>query len=335
MTTTRAQIDPRCQGFSLVELMISITLGLLLLLGVIQIFDSTRQANRVNDAVGQLQENGRIALELLSRDIREAGNVGCNRSERLEIAGLPAAITAYGTPPAPIQGLAPGSVAGMINTAASPTEGIFLSGMGPGATSLTNELATQTSVINYRAGGSWLAGDLLILSDCLMNGTRADVFPAPAANAGVAGAIASPRRLLVRYPEFAIIGPLFARQLFIGDIDGDGIRSLYRRDLTTNATTPLVDGIVDMRFRFGIDNNADGRADVYSPTAPAPNWNNAVSVEISLLLRDTNATAAWVASDRQTYTFPSWAVATTTAPVGDTHLYTVMGTTIALRNRTQ
>ena len=84
MTTTRAQIDPRCQqGFSLVELMISITLGLLLLLGVIQIFDSTRQANRVNDAVGQLQENGRIALELLSRDIREAGNVGCNRSERL------------------------------------------------------------------------------------------------------------------------------------------------------------------------------------------------------------------------------------------------------------
>ena len=335
MPTTHSPIRQLHQGFSLVELMIAITLGLLLLLGILQILDSTRQANRVNDALGQLQENGRLALELMSRDIREAGNVGCNRSERLDIVGLPAAITAYGNPPPPIQGLAPGSVAGMINTAASPTEGLFLSGMGSGATSLTNEMVTQSSVINYRAGGSWAAGDLLILSDCLMNGTRADVFPALADNGGLAGSIASPRRLLVRYPEFAIIGPLFARQLFIGDIDADGIRSLYRRDLTTNATAPLIDGIVDMRFRFGIDNNADGRADVYAATAPAPNWNNVVSVEISLLLRDTNATAAWVATDRQTYTFPSWAAATTTAPVGDTHLYAVMGTTIALRNRSQ
>jgi type IV pilus assembly protein PilW len=329
------QASPQ-RGFSLIELMISITLGLILLLGVLQLLDSTRQANRTNDALGQLQENGRIALELISKDIREAGNGGCNRTGQLQIAGLPVAITTpYGNPPRPIQGLAAGTLANMVNTATAPTEGLFLSGLATGSTSLAASMATQNSPISFRAGGSWRTNDLLILSDCLLNGTLADAFVALADNTGVAGVIASPRRLQVRYPEFAILGSAFARQLYIGDIDGDGVRSLYRTDLTNATTAPLVDGVVDMRFRFGMDTNADGQVDVYVGMVPAPNWDNVLSVEISLLLRDTTPTAAWVATAPQTYTFPSWAAGTTTAPVGDTHLYTVMGTTIALRNRTQ
>lgn len=327
------------RGFGLVELMISITLGLILLLGILQILDSTRQANRTNDALGQLQENGRIALELLSRDVREAGNGGCNRTGQLQVA-FPAAIapqitTPYGNPPRPVQGLAPGSVSGMVNTGTAPTEGIFLFGMAPGSTSLAASMANQSAAISFRAGGSWRAGDLLILSDCLMNGTLADAFTAPADNNGAAGVIPSPRRMQVRYPDFAVVGPVFARELFIGDIDGDGVRSLYRRDLTRAPvqTAPLVDGVVDMRFRFGMDNDADGQVDAYAGMIPAPNWNNVVSIEISLLLRDTNLTAAHVSTSPQTYTFPSWAAATTTAAVGDKHLYTVMGTTVALRNR--
>jgi type IV pilus assembly protein PilW len=328
------------RGFSLVELMIALALGLLLIAGVAQIFDSTRHANQANDALGQLQENGRMALELISRDIREAGNAGCNRTPNLDIRGLPAAITAsYGV--ASVQGIPNGGLAApapATTPMAAATEGIYLAGMGHERTSLVASMDNQTSDIRYRAGGSWRANDRLILSDCLINGAVADVFDAPADNLnGLAGVIPSPRRLAVRYPDFAILGPLFAREYYISDPEADGVRSLYRRDL---ATTPvdnaaLIDGVQDMRFRFGIDNDADGTPDIYVPIAPAPNWNNVVSVEISLLLRDTSTTAAHNATDRQTYTFPSWAApATTTAPVGDFHLYTVMGTTITLRNRT-
>ena len=41
-------VSQRVMGFSLVELMVAMTLGLLLMFGVVQVFDSTRQANRTN-----------------------------------------------------------------------------------------------------------------------------------------------------------------------------------------------------------------------------------------------------------------------------------------------
>ena len=64
------------RGFSLVELMIAITLGLLLTAGLIQLFSSTKVTFNTNDALARVQENGRFALETLKRELREAGTLG-------------------------------------------------------------------------------------------------------------------------------------------------------------------------------------------------------------------------------------------------------------------
>lgn len=64
------------RGFSLVELMIAITLGLLLTAGMIQLFNSSKVTFRTNDAVARVQENGRFALEMLKLQLREAGTLG-------------------------------------------------------------------------------------------------------------------------------------------------------------------------------------------------------------------------------------------------------------------
>lgn len=64
------------RGFSLVELMVAITLGLLLTAGMIQLFSSTKVTFRTNDAVARVQENGRFALEILKLQLREAGTLG-------------------------------------------------------------------------------------------------------------------------------------------------------------------------------------------------------------------------------------------------------------------
>ena len=65
---------PRHQaGFSLVELMIAITLGLIVLLAVGSIFIGSRQTYRVQEDNARLQEAGRYALEVLGRSIRQAG----------------------------------------------------------------------------------------------------------------------------------------------------------------------------------------------------------------------------------------------------------------------
>src|SRR5690554_6300764 len=64
-------------GLSLIELMIAVLLGLLLIAGVINIFLGTQQTNRTQEALARVQETGRFAVEILSRQAREAGMNGC------------------------------------------------------------------------------------------------------------------------------------------------------------------------------------------------------------------------------------------------------------------
>ncbi len=61
------------RGFSIVELMIALVLGLILLGGVIQVFLSSRQTYSANEAMSRMQENGRFALEFMARSARLAG----------------------------------------------------------------------------------------------------------------------------------------------------------------------------------------------------------------------------------------------------------------------
>lgn len=61
------------RGFSLVELMIAMTIGLFIIAGVGQIFLSSRAAHNTQERLSNLQENGRFALVFLQRSLRQAG----------------------------------------------------------------------------------------------------------------------------------------------------------------------------------------------------------------------------------------------------------------------
>ncbi len=61
------------QGMTLVEIMIALVLGVFLIAGVLQIFLGAKQSNRMLDNLSRMQENGRFAMDFISRDIREAG----------------------------------------------------------------------------------------------------------------------------------------------------------------------------------------------------------------------------------------------------------------------
>lgn len=67
-------------GFTLVELMISVVLGLIVTAGVISVFLGTQQSYRANKALGSVQQASRNAFDLMSGDIREAGFTGCDSS---------------------------------------------------------------------------------------------------------------------------------------------------------------------------------------------------------------------------------------------------------------
>ncbi len=66
-------------GFTLVELMISLVLGLLVIAAAGGIFLSNKRVYGSTEAVNRIQENQRAAFEMLSRDLREAGSNPCTR----------------------------------------------------------------------------------------------------------------------------------------------------------------------------------------------------------------------------------------------------------------
>lgn len=64
-------------GLSMVELMITLLISSLLMLGVFEIFLSSNQNNRYAHASARIQENGRLAIDILTRNLRMAGYQGC------------------------------------------------------------------------------------------------------------------------------------------------------------------------------------------------------------------------------------------------------------------
>ncbi|TAN08558.1 MAG: prepilin-type N-terminal cleavage/methylation domain-containing protein [Rhodanobacteraceae bacterium] len=69
---------PRVAGFTLIELMIAMILGLIVIAGVTSVFLAGQQSFRTNNALADVQDSSRIAFELMARDIRQAGLTGCN-----------------------------------------------------------------------------------------------------------------------------------------------------------------------------------------------------------------------------------------------------------------
>jgi type IV pilus assembly protein PilW len=64
------------RGFSLIELMVGIALGLLLLIGLTAMFVASSRSFSETERASRQIENGRYALDLLSEDIRHAGFYG-------------------------------------------------------------------------------------------------------------------------------------------------------------------------------------------------------------------------------------------------------------------
>ena len=71
------------RGFTLVELMISMLLGLIVVAGVISVLVANKRTYRSTEGLSQVQESARTAFELLARDVRQAGNNGCGNTNRI------------------------------------------------------------------------------------------------------------------------------------------------------------------------------------------------------------------------------------------------------------
>lgn len=64
-------------GLTLVEILVALAVSSILLAGMVQIFASSRTTYTMQDGLSRMQENGRFALDFLTRDLRMGGYFGC------------------------------------------------------------------------------------------------------------------------------------------------------------------------------------------------------------------------------------------------------------------
>lgn len=77
---TPAGRPSRQQGMSLIEMMVALLLGLLVTGAALSMFLSNSRTYRATESLSRVQENARIAFELMARDIREVGATPCSRN---------------------------------------------------------------------------------------------------------------------------------------------------------------------------------------------------------------------------------------------------------------
>lgn len=88
-------INASQKGLALIELMISLTLGLLIVIAATSAFLSSKHAYTASDDATHIDDTGRFALEIIARTARQAAYVNWDRNESPAVvtAGMSASIT--------------------------------------------------------------------------------------------------------------------------------------------------------------------------------------------------------------------------------------------------
>jgi len=82
MSTFRSNRTPRfSQGLSLIELMVALLISSIVVLGLVTLVNAIGLANRTQDGLARLQENGRFAMQRIASDLRLVGAQHCSKGD--------------------------------------------------------------------------------------------------------------------------------------------------------------------------------------------------------------------------------------------------------------
>ncbi|PCJ30330.1 MAG: hypothetical protein COA90_09735 [Gammaproteobacteria bacterium] len=354
-----SKLHTRQTGLTLIELMISVVLGLLLVTGLITIFTGNNQTYRVTEAHSRLQDNARFALDVLSKNVRTAGFSGCRPIEHMEVLiiandlldkeMLPETIIhgneATGANWSP-------NISTDLDDVIEGTDVITIQhGISCGA-SLTESISnTDADISIFAHSCGFKINDTAMIADC----TDAHIFKVTDVSSatGIEHAIAdttqNPKVIGNITPHFCTsdasdaAGNCLDDKLYNYDAElfkfaftsyfirlgAGGSPSLWKFEHTSNRAFELIEGIEDMQIVYGLDTNNDDTVDSYENAQTVENlsqWDQVVSARISLLAQtlENNLTT----SDQ--------IVSYNGAPVtGDGKLRRVFSSTITIRNRVQ
>jgi type IV pilus assembly protein PilW len=334
-------------GLSLVELLVALTISLFLIAGVIQLFIGSKQTYRFHESLSRIQENGRFALDALSRDIRMAGHYGCG-SRGIPTTGLVFDNT-LNTPANFFWNFQQG-IEGFESTGAgvwapvldasivSPFAGsdiITVRGPDGPSAEVTAHGGAATN-LTVPGGSGFVVGDVVVAANC----RAASAFQVTSVNAG------PPMVLAHVVTAAAPVGNATAN-LFTSYLGGQvarvstktyyvrtgvgGVPALWRRT-GSDPAQELIEGVERMEILYGVCTGVGAARSVNPPyvaaNAAGINWANVCSVRINLLLVSLEDN---LVSIPQTIIFP----ADTGNPVVaiDRRLRQSFSATVGIRNR--
>jgi type IV pilus assembly protein PilW len=315
LSSTRNQNLKSSRGFSLVEMMVAIVIGLILLAGVSSVMVSTKRTYNTQDSLGRLQENARIAMVILERSLRNAGYIGCN----INPSNITSVIDSSSDPYSfNLTNLLEGSESGgnwypsgatlastLKDGSGNPitpragTDLLYIRGAeSDGTLQLQEKMNKQSASLKVNQPSGIADGEILILSDC----SSTDIFQATGVNTSggfdnilhntgstVPGNVMleGGAKLSKNYGTDAKLMSFQSTIYYIGT-GKSGEPALFRRRISTTGTfttEELVEGIENLQVLYGEDTNSDRVADVYRKADAVVNWGNVVTVRFGIIAR--------------------------------------------------
>lgn len=275
MVTTFYPPARNSRGFSLVEIMVGMVIGLLSMLVILQVFSVFETQKRTSTGGSDAQSAGAIALYGMQRDIRQSG-YGLNSYNLFGCTVLLPAPSAATVPLAPVTIYPSGTVSALFPATDPNTDLILVmygntAGVpqGDSITSQTGNVYTVGTPSTYALNDNVIAQKQVVPAPCNLSFDRITAIPAPGASgpvtvaAGVAGVASGSLFNLGPTPKvvaYAVMGG----NLMICDY--------FTANCALPASwTPIASNIVSLRAEYGRDINSapmDGIVDQYDQTLP-------------------------------------------------------------------
>ncbi|KQV49683.1 hypothetical protein ASC93_12550 [Massilia sp. Root335] len=351
MMAAQPLLHRRTAGFSLPELLVSVTMGLLIVIAMVTLFFHNSRAQAEIERANRQIESGRYAVDLLSNDLRNAGFYGEFDPTLLpDPAAVPDPCAAT---LAALKAMLPLHVQGFDDDDARP--------------SCVSDVRPGTALIVVRHTRACVSGD----PNCSANDPAGPLFQASLCdNASELGSAnpadwyaldVDPAQLTRHQRDcttaagsgtLAVTRRFQTHIYFVAnnDVAGDGIPTLKRAELRYTdgqldfgTIVPLVEGVENLQFEYGIDTHGDGTVGLYTsapasangcaaPACAAANWRNVVAVRLHVLARSPSATPGYV--DTKTYSLGTAAdgSARTAGPFNNGYKRHVFQTLVTLAN---
>jgi len=285
------------QGFTLLELMIAMSLGVLVLFAILKIFIVNLEGVNLQNTYARVQENGRMSMELLSRDIRMADYWGCINDIDTITNNLDTSDDDYDASLVPVGQQA---LSGENDVSSSSIAGISVNDGTDtftlrGATSFSDSkletpyMTATDADITISTGSAIDAGTMLLISDC----EQADLFTNSSANTDTSGIISHGIDTLGEgyvdnasadfggiYNNSAQLLTVYVKSYFIGE-NSAGSYSLYRS--YNGIASEMVRDVSDLQLTYGEDTSGDGSADTFSNASLVSEMDDVVAIRLQLV----------------------------------------------------